>query len=170
MLEGWRESTRFTMTAACIPLVSYPLWCGWSWFFSWLQMKNILFAREIIGRYRWLLLKCAKNKITPVKATAAKTGFVTQAQGKGPSDLLNEISIRVKFFFAQTRPPGGSKNVILCFLENMRYIRDGICTGHRRSRICISVPAGKKDTKNILIKIQSINRLYKCWDWMGEGG
>ena len=29
----------------------------------------------------------------------------------------------------------------------MRYIRDGICTGHRRRRECISVPAGKKDTK-----------------------
>ena len=37
---------------------------------------------------------------------------------------------------------GGSKNVILCFLENMRYIRDGICTGHRRRRVCIDVPAG----------------------------
>ena len=28
--------------------------------FSWLQMKNILFAREITGQYRQLL-KCAKK-------------------------------------------------------------------------------------------------------------
>ena len=32
--------------------------------------------------------------------------------------------------FSPNRKPGGSKNVILCFLENIRYIREGICTGY----------------------------------------
>ena len=43
-------------------------------------------------------------------------------------------------------PHGGSKNIILCFFANMRYIRDGICTGCIRRWIYylnISVPIGK---------------------------
>ena len=59
--------------------------------------------------------------------------------------------------FRPTRPPSGSKNFILCFLANMRYIRDCICTGYIRRRIYISLPAGKKD-KSIYSKNQSINQ------------
>ena len=54
--------------------------------------------------------------------------------------------------FSPNRTPGGSKNVILCFLENIRYIREGICTGYIRRQIYISVPAGKKDKKYLIKK------------------
>ena len=73
-----------------------------------------------------------------------KNRFCTQAREKGAQWFTESNTIRVKNF-RPTRPPSGSKNVILCFLANMRYIRDGICTGYIRRRIYISVPAGKKD-------------------------
>ena len=49
----------------------------------------------------------------------------------------------------------------------MIYIRDGIYTGYIRRQIYsyISVPQVKKR-----VKIQSINRLYKCQDRRGEVG
>ena len=50
---------------------------------------------------------------------------------------------------------GGTKNVILCFLANMGYIRDIICTGytiHKKADIHqISVPQEKKETNKKLI-------------------
>ena len=61
-------------------------------------------------------------------------------KGGHKSDLqenVNKVNI-----FLPTCPPSGSKKCIVCFLENMRYIRDGICIGHIRRRVYISVPAG----------------------------
>ena len=110
-------------------------------------MKNILFARENTGRYTTFIKMRQAKKNPLVKADAAKTSSVTQAWEMGPSDLQNKISIRVNNCFAQTQKPVGSKNFILSFLENMRYIRNSICTGHRRGWICISVSAGKKIQK-----------------------
>ena len=49
-------------------------------------------------------------------------------------------------------PPGGSKNILLGFLANIRYIRDGICTGYIRW----IYPQVKKDTKYLIKK--SINQ------------
>ena len=54
-----------------------------------------------------------------MKADAAKTGAVTQAQEKGPSDLQNKNLNHGEQIFAQTCPLGGSKNVILCFFRKI---------------------------------------------------
>ena len=85
-------------------------------------MKYILFAGENIGWYQRLLLKCAKKIINnpPAKANAAKTGSVTQAHGKRGTVTCRTNNLAQGENFLPN-PPGGSKNVILCFLENMRY-------------------------------------------------
>ena len=85
----------------------------------------------------------SNSKGNPQESRRGKNRFFHKKPGKrGPvSDRNNTAESRWKFF-RPTHPPGGSKNVILCFLENMRYIRDGICTGHIRRQVYFSVPAG----------------------------
>ena len=111
--------------------------------FALLQMKYFLFAGEnATGTDD---KKCAKQfKLKSKKAgRGKKTGFDAQSPGKGGPVTGSKNSIMVKEFFVRpTHPPSGSKNVIFCFLANMRYIRDGICTGHIRRRVYFSVPAG----------------------------
>ena len=82
-----------------------------------------------------------KGKSTE-KLTRQKPVLSHKAREKGASDVQKNSSSKVKNFFAQPARPVGQKNVILCFLANMRYIRDGICTGHIRRRVYVSVPAG----------------------------
>ena len=75
-----------------------------------------------------------------------------------------------------TCPPGGSKNIILCFLANKRYIRDSICTGYITKAGKHQGIHGKKDQNLSINKL--INQLtcmnaeikrgrrsgYKRWD------
>ena len=82
-----------------------------------------------------------------MKADAAKTGSITQAREKGPRDLQNYNNLlRVKNF-RPTHPPGGLGAAFVQDTEEGGYAS--------------MYPQAKKIQK-YLIKIQSINRLYKC--------
>ena len=123
----------------------YFPYCKWNSFYLWgkiLPGTDDIKMRQAM-RQKIRLCRLGKNR------------FCTQAREKGAQWFTESNMIRVKNF-RPTRPPSGSKNVILCFLANMRYIRDGICTGYIRRRIYISVPAGKKDKKYLIKK--SINQ------------
>ena len=121
---------------------------------SLLQMKYILFVEENAAKYR-RYKKCTKQFGLKIRlCRLGRNRFCTQAREKGAQWFAESNMIRVNNFHP-TRPPSGSKNVILCFLANMRYIREDICTGYIRKRIYISVPPGKKDKK---IFNQSINQ------------
>ena len=111
---------------------------------------NFVTANEILFICRG---KCYRNRRQKMRQAiqikiqesrrGKKTGFDAQSPGKGGPVTGSKNSIMVKEFFVRpTHPPSGSKNVIFCFLANMRYIRDGICTGHIRRRVYFSVPAG----------------------------
>ena len=117
-------------------------------------MKYILFVGENAAEYRrYKMRQAIWNKNQTMLSWPELV--LHKSPGKGAQWFAESNTIRVKNF-RPTRPPGGSKNVILCFLANMRYIRDGICTGYIRRRIYISVPAGKKDKKYLIKK--SINQ------------
>ena len=125
-------------------ILCFP-YCKWNSFYLWgkiLPGTDDIKMRQAM-RQKIRLCRLGKNR------------FCTQAREKGAQWFTESNTIRVKNF-RPTRPPSGSKNVILCFLANMRYIRDGICTGYIRRRIYISVPAGKKDKKYLIKK--SINQ------------
>ena len=65
-------------------------------------------------------------------------------------------------------PPSGSKNLIHCCLANMRYIRDGICTGYIYKKAGThQCSLGYKRYKVINQKIDQSISLYECRE--GEG-
>ena len=74
------------------------------------------------------ILICTQMYEKSVKANTAK--LVSLRPGKGAEWLAEFYTMKVKNQFHPTHLPSGSKNVILCFLANMRwFIRDGIFTG-----------------------------------------
>ena len=89
---------------------------------------------ENAGRYRRpkKFAKQIKSKSSG-KPTRQKPVPPLKPGKRGPSDLQNKILIRVKNL-SPTRLPSAQwvKKVIFCLLENIRFIRDGICTGHIR--------------------------------------
>ena len=98
---------------------------------------------------RWQKMRQAIQIKIQESRCGKKNDFDAQSPGKGgPVTCSNKTKSRWKNLFTQTHRPSGSKNVILCFLENMRYIRDSICTGHKRRRVNSTVYLQvKKDTK-----------------------
>ena len=74
---------------------------------------------------------------------SAGTGFSLKP-GKGGSETQSIYYDQSETKLCPTHPTGGSKNVILCILANMRYVRDGICTGYIKRWIHVSVPGDKK--------------------------
>ena len=91
------------------------------------QKYSFLTATEIyfIGGGKYcpgipMTLKCVKQfaiHIIRVCAGSTGTGFALKP------GFAESNTIRVNNF-RPTRPPGRSKNVILCFLANMKYLRD----------------------------------------------
>ena len=57
-----------------------------------------------------------------------------------------------------------------CFLANMRYKRDGICTGYIRRQIYISVPTSKKDKKYVIKKSFNQSACMNAEIERGRGG
>ena len=134
-------------------------------------MKYILWGNILLVP---TTLKCAKQfKIKLQESHCGKNRFYRSSLGKGgPVTRRTQLNQGDKKF-TKTRLPGGSKIVILCFLENMRYLkRDGNCSRHIRWQIYndTSVYLQVQKIQSINTKNQSINRLYDCQDGMGEGG
>ena len=84
-------------------------------------MKHILFVGENTARY-W------RHKNVPSNATENQTmpswpePVLHKSPGKGAQWFAESNTIRVKIF-RPTRPPGGSKNVILCFFSKYEIHR-----------------------------------------------
>ena len=109
----------------------------------------------------------------PRKPPRRKPRFDTQSPGKGGPVTCSKNSIKVKEFFLLNPPAQWVNKRYPLLLANMRYIRDGICTGHIRRRVYFSsVYLQVKKIQSILTKNQSINCLYECRDWTmnGRGG
>ena len=129
-------------TLHCFPSQNMVIpYCKWNTFYLWWKLLPVPMTK-----------KCAKQfEINIRLGRLSRNRFWTKAQEKGAQWFAESNMIRVKNFHPST-PHSGSKNIILCFLENMRYIRNGICAGYIRRWIYISVPAGKKDTKYLIKK------------------
>ena len=105
--------------------------------FFLLQKKYILFVGEsTAGIDKIKMCQAIRDKIR-----VCHLRFCTQGREKGAQWFAESNTVRVTNFHS-TRPPGGSKNIVICFLANMRYVKDGIRTGYIRKRIYISVPIG----------------------------
>ena len=96
---------------------------------------------EIAAEYRQNE-KCAKPFGKNQTMPSWQEPVLHKSLGKG-SSVICRILYNQGEKSSPNWPHGGSKNIILCFFANMRYIRDGICTGCIRRWIYylyISVP------------------------------
>ena len=84
-----------------------------------LQMIYILFVGENAAEYqRYKMRQAIWNKKQAMPSWPEPV--LHESSGKGAQWFAESNTIRVKFF-CPTCPPCGSKNVILCFLANMKY-------------------------------------------------
>ena len=107
-----------------------------------LQMKYILFVVENAAEYWRQKMRQAIQIKNPRKLLQQKPVLTHKAQEKGGPVTCSEKINQGERILSPNPHAWWVKKVLLCLLENMRSIRDGICTGNIRRRVYFSVPAG----------------------------
>ena len=121
----------------------------WKWIVSsYCKWNTFYFLGKMLPEPMTKNAPSNSNK-NPRKPPRRKPRFDTQSTGKGGPVTCSKNSIKVKEFFLLNPPAQWVNKRYPLLLANMRYIRDGICTGHIRRRVyCTSVYLQvKKDTK-----------------------